>query len=359
MHFSPKHSSSNYSFETAKSNSPNYYSFESSSPTLIKDENFDFDKKVLDHRTLPKYDLIKEPQRQRTFSNAFSSTNQGLTNHCVAFSICELLTKKIAEIIPLEYDEWSELYMAYLSRMSCVLYKNGVNQNFLSLFIHELNNGLGKTHKTESGSYLVRAPTHFRLDFDADIFSIAFPLELKHPYTLTKNAYKIIKKVIRALSISKNKMTINTLDVMGFGINTHRFIEFIGNNFVMVSILISGENEKMLMKVPANGIIRFNPNEPYKKMLSHAMFVRGVKVINGIPMLELYNSWGPEWGIEMETDNNRGIRVGYFELSDEIINNFIQKITYLSITPTGGLRKMHSIKKKKNKKNKKTIRRLK
>jgi hypothetical protein len=128
----------------------------------------------------------------------------------------------------------------------------------------------------------------------------------------------------------------------------------------MMNFNLDGGNNKMLSKVPANGIIKFNPNEPLTKMVSHAMFVRGLRILNGIPVLELYNSWGPKWGIEMETDNHRGIKVGYFELSDDIISNFIQKITYLSITPTGGLRKRHvSMKIKRNKKNRKTIHRLK
>ena len=366
MHFPPKNSSSDYSFETAKSNSPDYYSFssQSSSPSLIKDENFDFDKKVLDHRTLPKYELIKAPQLQRTFSNTFSSTNQGMTNHCVAFSICELLTKKIAEIIPLDYDEWSELYMAYLSRMSCVLSNNGINLNFLSVFIHELNNGLGKTHKTESGSYLVKAPTNFEYNFNALVYELVQPAELKRPYTLTPPAYRIIKKVIKTLRISKNKITINVLDRESGIIDTQGLINFIGNNSAIVAMTFNrdGENNKMLSNVPANGIIKFNinPDEPYKKLVSHGMFVRGTRVLNGIPVLELYNSWGPKWGIEMGTEDNRGTRrVGYFELSNEIIDNFIQLITYLSITPSGGLRKMHSMKIKRNKRNKKTIHRMK
>ena len=45
---------------------------------------------------------------------------------------------------------------------------------------------------------------------------------------------------------------------------------------------------------------------------------------------------------------------------DEIINNIIQRITYLSITPNAGLRKKrHSMKIKRNKKNRKTFHRLK
>jgi hypothetical protein len=252
--------------------------------------------------------------------------------------------------------------MAYLSRMSCVLGTNGVNLNFLSVFIHELNNGLGETHKTESGSYLVKAPIKFEYNFDALVYEMVQPIELKRPYTLTPHAHTIIKKVIKKLRTSKNKITINNLEIANGVVDTQGVIEFIGNNFAMVSMMFNGggENYKRLRNVPANGIIKFNPDEPYQKFISHAMFVRGFRVLNGIPVLELYNSWGPNWGIEMVTDNHRGIRVGYFELNDEIIKNFIQNITYLSITPTGGLRKRHvSMKIKRNKKNRKTIHRLK
>ena len=303
---------------------------------------------LVDDDTPPIIKINKGPRsvmRKRANSSTVEFANQTFTNHCTAYAYSDMLARKCSQIIILTRDEFSNLYEFFLTRMIiCTDPEKGINLYFITLFIHELNYGIGSTRIINKNEFLVENVLLEQLlpNQTFEIFNI-----LQHnpfePYVIRRFTLDLFKKITQKLIRNNAQINLKTLEIKKIE-RTGNYLEilknFIADNICTISIRFTGfkENYNRLMNVQQNGLIEFDVGEllERKNILSHAMEVRKIKQIKKSPTeyvdtLELFNSWGENWGVKIRTDTGRNINVGYFKIDNDIIPWYIQFVCYLDI----------------------------
>ena len=284
---------------------------------------------------------------QRSITSAVTSANQGDTEHCVAFAYSDMLARKCAQIVALSKDETSILYRFFLSRMArCTHPKDAINLYFINLLIHELNHGFGTITQVDRDLDLFFVEDVLMSDLLPDQIFNRFAI-LEHipfkPYNIQGRTLHLCRKITTRLVRQNAQIDFKLLETSKIN-RSANYLEvlkgFIADNICTISIRFSGDggNIDRLMDVPENGLIEFDVRERLLKhdIQAHAMQVREIKkfqvdTTKYVDTLELFNSWGEDWGVRTKTKTGRDINVGYFKIDNEIIPWYIDFVCYLDV----------------------------
>lgn len=282
---------------------------------------------------------------QRSTTSAVTSANQGDTEHCVAFAYADMLARKCAQIVTLTKDETSMLYRFFLSRMvRCTHPKDPINLYFVNLLIHELNYGFGTITQVDRDLYYVGDVLMSDLLPDQIFhrFRIVEHIPFK-PYNIDGRTLHLCRKVTDRLTRQNAQIDFKYLETVAIDRRANYLQvlkDFIADNICTISIRFTGdgENIKKLENVAPNGLIDFDVREGLERnnIEAHAMQVRGaipfqIAKTKYVDTLELFNSWGEDWGVKTKTKTGRDIKVGYFKIDNEIIQWYIDFVCYLDI----------------------------
>lgn len=284
---------------------------------------------------------------QRSTTSAVTSANQGDTEHCVAFAYSDMLARKCAQIVELSKDETSLLYRFFLSRMvRCTHPDDPINLYFINLLIHELNHGFGTITQVDRDLDLFFVEDVLMSDLLPDQifnrFAIVEHIPFK-PYNIDGRTLHLCRKITTRLTRQNAQIDFKLLETSKLN-GSANYLEvlksFIADNICTISIRFSGDggNIDRLENVAPNGLIEFDVRERLLKnnIEAHAMQVRGVTqfqvtLTKYVDTLELFNSWGENWGVKTKTKTGRDIRVGYFKIDNEIIPWYVDFVCYLDI----------------------------
>lgn len=282
---------------------------------------------------------------QRSITSAVTSANQGDTEHCVAFAYADMLARKCAQIVEMSNNEISILYRFFLSRMvRCTHPKDPINLYFVNLLIHELNYGFGTIAQVDRDLYYVGDVLMSDLLPDQIFhrYKIVENIPFK-PYNIDGRTLHLCRQVTDRLTRQNAQIDFKYLETVAINRSANYLQvlkDFIADNVCTISIRFTddGENVEKLENVAPNGLIDFDVREGLKRknIAAHAMQVRRVVpfqvgTTKYVDTLELFNSWGEDWGVKAKTKTGRDIKVGYFKIDNEIIQWYIDFVCYLDI----------------------------